>query len=211
MKKTIVVVGAGKGLGNHIAEKFAQNDFRVVLMARNGDSLNSYKQEFTAKGYEVETYELDATNDSQVREVFGALKEIPDVLVYNVGITTPDPENMDAAELERHFAADVAGAYSCIRQVSTEEFGKKHGTIILTGGYAAVNPFPGYMCLALTKAALRNLALVKNRELTGKGIFVGTVMIGGEVTPGTHFAPELIAGTYWKMYTERKEWELRYE
>ena len=33
--KTAVIVGAGKGMGNNIAEKFAQNDFRVILIARN--------------------------------------------------------------------------------------------------------------------------------------------------------------------------------
>ena len=32
MKKTIVVMGAGKGLGNGVAEKFGNNDFRVILM-----------------------------------------------------------------------------------------------------------------------------------------------------------------------------------
>lgn len=33
MKKTLVVVGAGKGLGNAIAKRFAKEDFRVVLLA----------------------------------------------------------------------------------------------------------------------------------------------------------------------------------
>lgn len=32
-KKTIVVVGAGTGLGNHIAEEFGRNGFRVILRA----------------------------------------------------------------------------------------------------------------------------------------------------------------------------------
>ena len=38
-KKTIVVVGAGQGLGNHVAKRFGKEGFRVVLMARNGESL----------------------------------------------------------------------------------------------------------------------------------------------------------------------------
>ena len=32
-KKTIVVVGAGQGLGNHVAKRFGKEGFRVVLMA----------------------------------------------------------------------------------------------------------------------------------------------------------------------------------
>ena len=31
-KKTIVVVGAGQGLGNHVAKRFGKEGFRVVLM-----------------------------------------------------------------------------------------------------------------------------------------------------------------------------------
>lgn len=48
-KKTIVVVGAGQGLGNHVAKKFGREGFRVVLMARNGESLITYQREFAAK------------------------------------------------------------------------------------------------------------------------------------------------------------------
>ena len=215
MKKTLIVVGAGKGLGNHVAEKFWKNDFRVVLMARNEGSLRAYEKEFADKGVEALGIPMDAADPESIRRAFAAARErwgTPDVLVYNVGITAPDdPKTLDSAELERHFRVDVAGAYACIQQIVDEEFGKRNGTIILTGGYAAVDPFPGYLCLALDKAALRNLALALNRELKDRGVFVGTVMVCGAIQPGTHFAPELIAETFWKMYTERKDWELRYE
>ena len=39
-KKTIVVVGAGRGLGNSIAERFAKENFRVVLIARRKNLLD---------------------------------------------------------------------------------------------------------------------------------------------------------------------------
>ena len=49
-KKAIVVVGAGQGLGNHVAERFAREDFRVVLVARRNEALAEYQKEFEAKG-----------------------------------------------------------------------------------------------------------------------------------------------------------------
>lgn len=55
MKKTIVVVGAGKGLGNGAAEKFGNNDFRVILMSRDEEHLKEYAADFAAKGIEVYT------------------------------------------------------------------------------------------------------------------------------------------------------------
>lgn len=55
MKKTIFIVGAGKGLGTSLGKKFGANGFRVVLIARNAESLNRYAQEFQAEGIEVYT------------------------------------------------------------------------------------------------------------------------------------------------------------
>ncbi len=46
VKKTIVVVGSGKGLGNNVAKIFGDNDFRVVLVSRSIEKLNQYKTDF---------------------------------------------------------------------------------------------------------------------------------------------------------------------
>ena len=43
-KKTIIVIGAGRGNGNAIAREFAAHDFRVVLMARSKGHLEAYKK-----------------------------------------------------------------------------------------------------------------------------------------------------------------------
>lgn len=213
-KKIIVVVGAGKGLGNHVAEKFAQNDFKVVLMARNKEALDEYADDFRKKGFEASAYATDVTDTQAVKQAFDVLKSeigTPDVMVYNAGITSPDEENLNGDDILHHYNTDVAGAYRCIQEVVTEEFGRKNGAIILTGGYAALNPVRGYLCLALDKAALRNLTLAMNHDLAPQGIFVGTVMVCGGIQPDTHFAPNLIAERFWQMYQERKDWELRYE
>ncbi|MBP5500566.1 MAG: SDR family NAD(P)-dependent oxidoreductase [Bacteroidales bacterium] len=212
--KTIVVVGAGQGLGNHVAERFAKEDFRVVLLARRSDALAEYQKEFDAKGFEVSTVACDVSEAESVKTAFAKIHEevgTPDVLVYNVGITTPDNQPLDEEEVLRHFKADVLGAFSCIKAVVTDEFAEKQGTILLTGGVAAVSPFPGYTCLAIDKAALRGLTLAMHNELSPRGIFVGTVMVCGIVVGSEHFAPSNIAEKYWQMYQERKVWEVRYE
>ena len=212
--KTIVVVGAGQGLGNHVAERFAKEDFRVVLLARRSDALAEYQKEFEAKGFEVSTVACDVSEAESVKTAFAKIHDevgTPDVLVYNVGITTPDNQPLDEEEVLRHFKADVLGAFSCIKAVVTDEFAEKQGTILLTGGVAAVSPFPGYTCLAIDKAALRGLTLAMHNELSPRGIFVGTVMVCGIVGGSEHFAPSNIAEKYWQMYQERKVWEVRYE
>ena len=103
-KKTIVVVGAGQGLGNHVAEKFAKENFRVVLVARRSEALAEYQKEFATKGIEVGTVACDATDAESVKAAFEKIHAevgTPDVLVYNVGITTPDAQPLDEQEVLR--------------------------------------------------------------------------------------------------------------
>ena len=213
-KKTIVVVGAGQGLGNHVAERFAKEDFRVVLVARRSEALAEYKQAFEAKGYETSTVPCDVTDAESVKVAFEKIHAevgTPDVLVYNVGITSPDEQPLTEQDIIRHFTADVVGAYSCIKAVVSDEFAEKQGVVLLTGGVACLSPFPGYLCLAMDKGALRGLALAMHNELAPRGIFVGTVMVCSIIGGNEHFAPANIAEKYWQMYQERKDWEVRYE
>lgn len=214
MEKTIVVIGAGKGLGNAVARRFGREGYRAALVARSTESLSAYEDEFAKAGMEAKGYAADVTDiaslDAAIEAIQADLGD-PDVVVYNVGITAPDEQPLTAADLQRHFAADVVGAYEAIERFATDGFAARGGAIVLTGGVAAVSPFPGYLCLALDKAALRNLAIAKNAELAERGIFVGTVMVCGVIGGDDHFAPDNIAERFWEIAERRDEVELRYE
>lgn len=215
MKKTIILVGAGKGLGNAIAKKFGSHDFRVVLMARQDNSLKAFEAEFQKEGIDVYTQVADAAKPDTLTAAFDHVKATfgtPDVLVYNVGLTAIDqPGTINSEELMRHYQVDVASAFHCVQQIVSEEFEKKNGAIIFTGGGLALYPHPQYTPLSIDKAALRALAFLLNKDLEPKGIFVGTVTIAGSIAPDTHFAPELIAETYWELYQARKACEVVYQ
>lgn len=214
-KKTIVVVGAGQGLGNHVAERFGKEGFRVVLLARNGQSLAAYQKQFESEGIETHVFEADAARPETLTAALGQAKQqfgTPDVFIYNVGITAADdPAAMNSAELMRRYQIDVASAYDCVRQVATEEFAGKNGTVILTGGGLATHPTAGFIPLSLDKAALHTLAYILHDELQPRGIFVGTVTVCGSIGIDTYFAPAQIAEAYWQMYKERGACEVRYE
>lgn len=214
-KKTIVVVGAGQGLGNHVAKRFGKEGFRVVLMARNDEALKRYQQEFTDECIETFVHEADAERMVTLDTAFAWVKQqlgTPDVLVYNVGITAADePDKMTSAELMRHYQIDVASAWHCARLIADEEFGKKRGVILFTGGGLAMYPLASFTPLSIDKAALRALACLLHDELKPKGIYAGTVTVCGSIGIDTYFAPARMAETYWQMYKERGAWEVRYE
>ncbi len=211
-KKTIVVVGAGKGMGNHIAEEFGAHGFRVVLMARNQTTLDEYVNEFAEKDIEAYGIAADAaqpetltTAFEKVQERFGAV----DVLTYNACILEGGkPSELSSAELMRHYQVDVASALHSVLQVLPGMREKKSGTILFTGGGLALYPMADFSCVSVDKAALRALAFTLNEELKNDGIFTGVVTITGNIAPGTEFDPAEIAKAYWRHYVERGDVEI---
>ena len=207
MKKTIVVVGAGKGLGNGVAEKFGSNDFRVILMARSEEHLKAYAADFEDKGIEVHTQAADVADIHAFSEKFHEVMKAygtPDVLFYNVGITVADEKvNISAQTLVDRYMVDVAGAYNCIKLMDTEEFAAKNGAILVTGGGLALQPYAGYLPLSMDKAALRAMVLALSPVLKEKGIYLGTVQVTGTIGSNDFYAPKTIAEEFWKLYTEQ--------
>lgn len=214
MKKTIFVLGAGNGCGNRVAEKFGKNDFRVILMARNAEHLAAYEAEFQEKGIEVYTQVADASKPYSVTKAFAELKArfgAPDVLFYNVGITSPDSEvkgEKDVDLLMERYKADVAGAYHAIQQVLGEEFSQKQGAILVTGGGLAMYPMYEYLPLSMDKAALRAMCLALHEELKKQNVYLGILTVTGTIAPGEKCDPTLLAEDFWKLYTERKDCEI---
>lgn len=213
MKKTVFVVGAGKGLGTAAGRKFGENDFRVVLMARNEDSLKAYAEDFKAKGIEVYTKKADAADDDGLAKALTeAVAEYgtPDTLIYNVGITGPDSEQdvIDTALLRSRYQVDVVGAYNTIQTIATDEFAGKQGAILITGGGLAMYPSVEYLPLSMDKAALRAMIQALHPVMKEKGIFLGTLTVCNVIMPGSTCAPEILAEKYWDLYTKRDNWEV---
>jgi len=213
-KKLIVVVGAGPGVGNHVAKRFGANNFRVVLVSRNQDALDQYVKELSSEGIETYAVAADAASPASLTEAFDQIKKnygTTDVLVYNAAVLKGGkPTSLTAESLVSHYQVDVAGALHCALQVIPDQVEQKAGTIFFTGGTFALYPMADYASLSIGKAALRNLAFTLAEELKPQGVFVGTVTIGGIVAPGTHFAPELIAEKYWELYEKREQHEIVY-
>lgn len=208
MKRTAIIVGAGPGLGNHVAEKFGSMGFRVILLARREEALKRYQQELEQKGIETAWYATDVSDSSSVKETFQTIHEkygAADVMVYNVGVTTPDKDTkIDTDVLLARYKTDVAGAYSCIREIATEEFAQKHGAILITGGKLATQPEFTYLPLSMDKAALRAMVYAMHPVLKEKGIYIGMVTVAGGIKPDTHFAPERIAERFLELYEKRE-------
>ncbi len=214
MEKMIFVIGAGSGLGNGVAEKFARQGFKLVLMARNEERLAGYAAYFADKGYDAETKMVDVTDFSAFAQTFQtAVQEYgtPNVVFYNVGITAPDDKSkLDAQTLVDHYIADVAGAYNVIKLAVTEDFAAKKGAILVTGGGLALQPYIDYLPLSMDKAALRAMVQALAPSLKERGIYIGTVQVTGRIGSNEHFSPKTIAEKFWELYERQETHEIVY-
>lgn len=78
--KTAIVTGASKGVGYATVKLLSENGYRVIAVSRNLSKVNELVSE------NVETYQLDITSPSQIKDFFEKYKDITlDLLVNNAG------------------------------------------------------------------------------------------------------------------------------
>lgn len=169
---------------------------------------------FASEGIDVHTKRIDVTdNAGTVRVLSEAVNEFgtPDVLLYNVGITRPDSGEaggIDAEVLKSRYQSDVAGAYNCVSLIATDEFARKNGAILITGGGLAMYPSADYLPLSMDKAALRAMVQALHPVMKERGIFLGILTVCNVIAPGSTCAPEILAEKFWEQYNNRNDWEV---
>lgn len=205
-KKICVIVGVGPGMGLAIARRFAREDFKVILISRRMEALESYLNELTGEGYEAYTYTADITNFELLENIFDRIEEKhgnPHVLVFNASkFRQASPLNLHPEDLINDFKVNVAAGIVAAKKVAPFMKFQKAGTIIFSGSGQAVDPFYEFSSLAIGKAGMRSLAFCLAEELKPYGIHVATVTIMGSIQKGTHFDPDVISEEYWNLHKQ---------
>lgn len=213
-KKTIDVLGAGPGLGNHIGKEFGNHGFRVVLLSRREDALKDYVREFGELGIEADCHVVDCSDNDSIKMALAAISQKHggiDVLAYNTAVLQDgSPLELAPDELVKRYQVDVAGALCAVQQVVPYMKEQKKGAILLTGGGLALDPAPAYLSISVHKAALRALAVALHKELSGDGIFTGIVNIKGNIGSDDYYDPARIAALFYQMYKTQDKTELTY-
>jgi len=207
-KKLITIVGMGPGVSNSVAKKFAKENFKLALIARNEERLSKYKTELESIGAEVNVFKADASEESSLIKVFENIKDKmgdTDVMHYNVfSMRQANPLELKYEDCIYDFKVNVAGALISSQLVLPYMIGKKEGTILFTGGGFALEPMPAYSSLGIGKAGMRNLCYSLYAELKSKNIHAASVLITGFVKPGTKWDPDSIAEAFWNLHLQKQ-------
>lgn len=169
MTGTIVITGAGSGIGRATARRFLAAGWTVALAGRRAEAL-----EETAEGHAAALVApSDVTDPASVEALFAATLARfgrVDALFNNAGRGSP-PKPIDEMPLEDWFgvlAANLTGSVLCARAAfgAMRAQDPQGGRIINNGSISAQAPRPGSVPYTTTKHAITGLT--KSLSLDGR-------------------------------------------
>ena len=177
MGKTIVITGAGAGLGAALARRFASEGETVILLGRTLSKVQAVAAELGAPAMAVE---CDVANADSVRAAFAKIAEVHpkiDVLINNAAVYEPfTVAEATDKQIDSIIAINLNGPiYCCRAAIPMMEAGAQ---IINVGSESIVVPFVMLSLYKATKAGLEQFSAALEAELEESGIRVTTVRAG---------------------------------
>lgn len=184
MKGSVIIIGAGPGLGSSLARRFAKEGHHVFIVRRerHSEELNLLCNEIKESGGSATAIPSDAREEKQVISLFSeVVKSGPiDCVVFNIGANVFFSIEETTSRVFRKiwemgtFAGFLAGREAARHM-------KDKGTIIFTGATASMRGGSGFAAFSSAKFGLRAVAQSLARELGPKGIHVAHTIIDGAI------------------------------
>lgn len=188
MQPTILITGAGRGIGAATATLAAERGYAVCVNYRaNRAAADAVVAGIVSGGGRAIAVPADVGSEPDVVRLFAMVDAALGPLtafVNNAGIleTQTRVDRIDAARLGRIFATNVTGAFLCAREAvkrMSTAHGGKGGAIVNVSSRAAQLGAPGeYVDYAASKAALDALTIGLAKEVAGEGVRVNGVRAG---------------------------------
>jgi NADP-dependent 3-hydroxy acid dehydrogenase YdfG len=202
---SLIIVGAGPGIGLAAAQCFGSRGFTVGLVARREQTLRKCRDDLAAAGVCSFYRVADCARETELGAALQAIQDeagAPEALLYNAAnIKWKNLLDETAAGLTADFEVNVAGALTAVRAVLPALRAANRGTLLFTGSMFAEDPVPAFGSLSIGKAGLRNLAHGLAKSLRGTAIKVHYLSIQGRVTTeDPQRSPSMIAERCWQLH-----------
>ena len=183
--KNVLVTGATRGLGRHIADAFWRQGANLFAVARSADALAALAAELVAvrEGQKVGSIAVDLSDRNAPAQIFDALGRFGsslDVLVNNAAIIGPigplEDNSWDQWQvtIQVNLLAPVALCRLAIQRMKTQG----GGSIVNLSGGGATAPRPFFSAYATAKAGLVRFTETIATEVGHYGIRLNAIAPG---------------------------------
>jgi 3-hydroxy acid dehydrogenase / malonic semialdehyde reductase len=186
--KTAIVTGASSGFGEAIAKLFAQQGYRLILIARRLERLQELQQWITTNtSVESLIYTCDVRDQIAVDKVFD---EIPaswqtiDVLINNAGLARGKAtiQELNFEHMHEMIDTNVKGLVFVTKRVVQWMMPLRSGMIINVGSIAGKEPYLGGNAYSASKYGVDALTKSMRIDLLPYSIRVGQIAPGAANT-----------------------------
>lgn len=184
--KTLLITGAGSGLGKELAFLFSQKGFHLLLAGRTIEKLTHVKQEIEAAGGKADILPLDIRNIEEVEKKFNEISSSNEIfgLVNNAGIGHFGPfEGIETAHISEMLNTNVLGTILMTKAILPYLQKNGQGRIINIISTAGLRGKVNEAVYVASKFAVRGFTESLQKEYEGSGIKFNAVYMGGMDTP----------------------------
>jgi short-subunit dehydrogenase len=217
-QKKIWITGASSGIGKALAEKFAEEGWKVAASARRKEILDKMSEHEN-----IFSYPLDVTNQDQIKKSFEKIVEDfneLDLCVFSSGTYDPKLEQeINVVQNKFVMETNFFGVLYCIKTVESYFKNKKNGHISIVSSIAAYRGLPNSSGYGPSKAALTNLTESLYFDFKKYNVRVSLVSPGFIKTPLTDKnefsmpfikSPEFAAEKMFNGLTKSKAFEIHF-
>ena len=180
--KTVIVTGAGSGIGLAVARKLASLNYNVVVNDYDGDAANKAADDIG--GLAVQG---DISNEA---DVAGMIQACVDAygpathLVNNAGhVHQSRFVDLDPAEFDRMIAVHLRGTFLCTRAVLPDMLTRKSGCVVNMASQLGQIGGIELVHYSAAKAGIIGLTKALAREVSNQGVRINAVAPGPINTP----------------------------
>ena len=184
-KKVTIVTGAGSGIGQATALRFARAGSRVVLFGRTWETLRATEAAIHNAHGEALAVQGDVAREEDVQALFArvlASYERVDILINCAGVISVKPfAEMDTATWDHVLNVNLRGTFLCCQQ-AFRRMAEQGGGVILNisslSGVKGVEKFPGLSAYNVSKAGVASLTEILALEGRPLNVRVAVVSPG---------------------------------
>jgi 3-oxoacyl-[acyl-carrier protein] reductase len=195
MKDQIAVVtGAGRGIGQSIAEKLASQGVQIAVVDLSGEDAKKVADKIADTGVNAIPVCADVSKQESVRSMFDTVTEKLgglNILVNNAGITRDALVlRMKEEDWDSVIDVNLKSVFLCSKESVKVMSKKRYGRIINIASVVAFIGNPGQANYSASKAGIVGLTKTVAREYASRGITANAVAPGFIMTAMTEKLPD---------------------